>query len=107
VSADSQQFLYLTTKGWKSGKPHEIEIWFVPHNGKYYLVSEHRGRSHWVQNIKNEPKVSFRVANATYKGEGRLVDGEKERKLAGEVSSLMNKKYKWSFGLIIELTLSG
>jgi hypothetical protein len=22
-------YLYLTTTGWKSGRPHEIEIWFT------------------------------------------------------------------------------
>ena len=26
---DNPQFLYLTTKGWKTGKQHKIEIWFV------------------------------------------------------------------------------
>jgi hypothetical protein len=34
------QFLYLTTIGWKTGNPHEIEIWFVAHDGRYYVVSE-------------------------------------------------------------------
>jgi hypothetical protein len=36
------QFLYLTTKGWKTGKVHEIEIWFVEQNEKYYVLSEHK-----------------------------------------------------------------
>ncbi|MDV3244322.1 MAG: nitroreductase family deazaflavin-dependent oxidoreductase [Nitrososphaerales archaeon] len=100
----SQDFLYLTTTGWKSGKPHEIEIWFVQHGGRYYLVSEHGERSHWVQNIKNQPKVSFRVDKHTYEGKGRPVDRKKEPELSAEVSTLMNKKYKWSDGLFIELT---
>ena len=34
------QYLYLTTIGRKSGKPHSIEIWFVAHDGCYYMVNE-------------------------------------------------------------------
>ncbi|MBD0359100.1 MAG: nitroreductase family deazaflavin-dependent oxidoreductase [Nitrososphaeraceae archaeon] len=45
------QFLYLTTIGWKTGKQHRIEIWFVEYNKRYYLVSERRKHAHWVQNI--------------------------------------------------------
>jgi hypothetical protein len=37
-----QQFLYLTTKGWKTGRQHRIEIWFVSSADKYYIVSEHK-----------------------------------------------------------------
>ena len=39
-------FLYLTTTGWKSGKLHEIEIWFIEHAGNFYLCAEHRDQSH-------------------------------------------------------------
>lgn len=103
----SQNFLYLTTTGWKSDKPHEIEIWFVRHDGRFYIVSEHADRSHWVQNIKNRPKVSFRVDEHTYQGEGRPVNRKKEPELAGAVSALMKEKYKWSDGLIMELVPQG
>jgi hypothetical protein len=34
----------------------------------------------------------------------RVVDQEKESGLAGEVLKLMNTKYKWNQGLIVELT---
>jgi hypothetical protein len=60
--------------------------------------------SHWVQNIKHNPKVSFRVNDNEFKGTARIVDQEKESDSAGEVSKLMNTKYKWSQGLIVELT---
>ena len=104
MSAEEAQFLYLTTTGWKSGRPHDIEIWFVGHEGKFYLVSEHELRSHWVQNIRRQPLISFRVGQSKYKGKGREVDREKEADLAQAVSALMNKKYGWSQGLIVELT---
>ncbi len=53
------QFLYLTTRGWKTGKQGRIEIWFVEHNERFYILSERREGAHWVQNIKHDPQVSF------------------------------------------------
>ena len=101
-----EEFLYLTTTGWKSGRSHQIEIWFVAHGGKFYLVSEHERLSHWVQNLRRKPLISFRVGQSRYKGEGREVDRRKEADLAQAVSALMNKKYGWSTGLIVELAPS-
>jgi deazaflavin-dependent oxidoreductase (nitroreductase family) len=103
VSAESRQFLYLTTTGRKTGKPHKIEIWFVALDGKYYLVSERGGRSHWVQNLKDDPKISFSVGKDAYRGRGRVIIRKKEPELAAKVTALMNAKYRWSEGLIVEL----
>lgn len=97
------QYLYLTTIGWISGEPHEIEIWFVAHNGAYYLVSERRERSHWVQNIQRNPSITFRVGDHTHKGTGRIIDPGAEPELAAAVRQLMDAKYDWSDGLIVEL----
>ena len=94
----------MTTLGWKSGKEHRIEIWFVERNKRYYIISERLEGAHWIQNIKHNPKVSFRINDNVFKGTARIVDQEKESGLAGEVSKLMNTKYKWSQGLIVELT---
>jgi deazaflavin-dependent oxidoreductase (nitroreductase family) len=97
--------LYLTTLGWKTGKQHRIEIWFVEHNGKYYIISERLGSAHWVQNIKHNSAVSFSINNNNvFTGNARIVDQEKESALAAEVLKLMDRKYKWSQGLIVELT---
>ncbi len=98
------QFLYLTTYGWKSGKQHRIEIWYVRHDERYYIISERLEDAHWVRNIKHNPSVSFSINDKVFKGNARLVDQEKESTLAAEVSKLMNTKYKWGQGLIIELT---
>jgi len=98
------EFLYLTTTGRKTGEPREIEIWFVEHEGRYYLVSENRERSQWVQNIQHDPRITFWVEGKTYQGMGRAIDREKETKLAETVSALMDAKYSWSEGLLVELT---
>lgn len=99
----SEQYLYLTTTGHKSGKPHEIEIWFVEFAGRYYLVSEHREKSHWVQNIQQNPAVSFRVGAQTFNGTGRVILPQGHPELATTIRHLMDEKYRWSSGLIIEL----
>lgn len=98
------QFLYLTTHGWKTGKEHRIEIWFVEHNKRYYIISERLDSAHWVQNIKHNPTaVSFSINDKVFKGNARIVDQEKESALSAEVLKLMDTKYKWSQGLIVEL----
>jgi deazaflavin-dependent oxidoreductase (nitroreductase family) len=98
------QFLYLTTTGWRTGNAHEIEIWFVARDGRYYVVSELYDRSHWVQNIRHDPAVTFRVGDMTFHGIGRMVDAAAEPDVAAAVSALMDAKYGWSDGLIVELT---
>lgn len=94
----------MTTLGWKTGKEHRIEIWFVEYNGRYYIISERLDSAHWVQNIKHNPVVSFSVNDKVIiKGNARIVDQAKESALSAEVSKLMDTKYKWSQGLIVEL----
>ena len=97
------QFFYLNTSGWKTGRQHKIEIWFAEYNGRYYIISEHKDNAHWVRNIMHNSKVSFSVNNTTFEGEARIVNREREPELAAEVSNLMNTKYGWSEGIIVEL----
>ena len=98
------QFLYLTTIGWKTGKQHRIEIWFVEYNKRYYLISERQRQAHWVQNIVHNPKVLFTVGHDTFEGIARIVDPDKESNSAvAEVLKLMDTKYGWDDGLIVEL----
>jgi deazaflavin-dependent oxidoreductase (nitroreductase family) len=97
------EFLYLTTTGRKSGKPHEIEIWYVPHSHCYYLISGGGEASHWVRNIQHHPQVSFWVQGQSYNGTGRTINSKNEPELAATIAELMKAKYKWSEGLIVEL----
>jgi hypothetical protein len=89
IEVSNQQFLYLTSKGWKTGRQHEIEIWFVSYTGKYYVISERKEKAHWVQNIIHNPTVMFTVNSKPFEGAARIVDKHGEPKLAEEVSSLM------------------
>jgi len=98
------EFLYLTTTCWKSGNPHEIEIWFTELDGRYYLISEGGEQAHWVQNVQREPRVTFRVGRRTFQGQGRVVDAVREPELQAGVSRLSTEKYDWGEGLIVELS---
>ena len=100
------QYLYLTTIGRKSGKPHQIEIWFVKNADNYYMVTEDPAHSDWVKNILHNSAVIFSVGSReaeAIEGRGRLVDAAAEPELAAAVSGLMDAKYQWSDGQIVEL----
>ncbi len=99
-------YLYVTTTGWKSGSPHQVEIWYVAHKGRYYIVAETRDKAHWVQNIRHNPAVTVKVEGRTFHGTGRIVDPAQEPELAAAVRALMDTKYEWSDGTIVELAPS-
>ena len=94
----------MSTLGWKSGKQHRIEIWFVEHNGRYYVLSERGENAHWVQNIVHNSAVSFSISDRAYDGEARVVSSDKEPALAAKIAGLMKEKYGWGDGMIVELT---
>jgi hypothetical protein len=67
-------------------------------------MSELGKHAHWIQNIIHNPGISFTVNHTTITGTARIVDQDKEPKLTAEISKLMNTKYGWKEGLIVELT---
>jgi len=97
-------FLYLTTKGRRTGFPREIEIWFTERDGRFYLIAEHRDRANWVLNIRAESRVQARVGDRRFSGTARVVEDEVEPDLARVIKALSNAKYGWSDGLIVEIT---
>ena len=100
------QFLNLITSGWKTGKDHRIEIWFVEYNEKFYVISEHLEQAHWVQNITHNPRIKFSIYDEVLEGIARILDQTKDSVLVNTVSELMSQKYKWNQGLIVEITPS-
>jgi hypothetical protein len=66
-------------------------------------MSERGMNAHWVRNINHTPRISFSIKNSKYEGEGRIIDSKKESQLAAQVSEIMNAKYHWDQGLIVEL----
>jgi len=101
--AAAEDFLYLATTGHRTGRPHLIEIWFVEHDGRYYVVSERRERSHWVQNVRQQPEVAFMVGRRLRRATARALDPAQEPELHAKVRELMDRRFDWSDGLIIEI----
>lgn len=96
----NRQYLYLTTIGHKTGNPHEIEIWYVQHGDCYYLVSEKHEKAHWVQNIRANSMITYRVGDDTFAGTGSMPDDEI---IIAAVKAKMDDKYNWSDGLVVQL----
>jgi len=106
MMTEEAQYLYLTTTGHKTGRAHEIEIWFILHQGCYYVVSEQREQAHWVQNIQAQPAVRWCVGSRgapELRGTGRTITAADEPEIVAAVSALMDAKYGWNEGLIVVL----
>ncbi len=99
-----EQVLHLTTIGRVTGRPHEIEIWFIVHQDKFYLFSEHREAAGWVRNIRRNSNASVRFGKSNSKVVARVLDYSNERELWDEVQAIADRKYGWRDGLPVELT---
>ena len=103
AAGDEQELLYLTTRGRKTGRAREIEIWFTRRGRSYYLVSEHGLRANWVQNLLVEPRVRWRVGTASFRGRARVVRAETAPALVRDIQARSKTKYGWGDGLVVEL----
>jgi len=104
---DQEQFLYLTTRGRKSGRPRRIEIWFTQRAAgsqepRFYIIAEYP-TSNWVQNIRAHPAVQVRVAGQSFSAHARVVSATDEPSLNHAVQELSRRKYGWGDGLVVEL----
>ncbi|MFN8038203.1 MAG: nitroreductase/quinone reductase family protein [Acidimicrobiales bacterium] len=57
-------FCYLTTTGRRSGRPHEIEIWFAADDERpctLYLLAGAGRSSDWVRNLEADAACTVRV----------------------------------------------
>jgi deazaflavin-dependent oxidoreductase (nitroreductase family) len=103
MNAPEPQYLYLTTTGWRSGRPHRIEIWCTTLHGRWYVLAEHGERAHWVQNLRHQPLVQLLVGDTACDARARVVDDVEEPSLAQQVRARSLDKYGWGGGSIVEL----
>ena len=81
-----EPFLYLTTVGRRTGRPHRIEIWFAARDGRLYLLAGGRERSDWVRNLQANPWVTVELGDETRVGTARVLEpGTPEDQLAREL----------------------
>ena len=96
------EYLYLTTRGRKTGRPREIEIWFTTRDGRYYVIAEYP-TSHWVENLRAHPQAQVRLGSKKLLAQARFLSPDKESDLYREVQALSRTKYGWGEGLPVEL----
>src|SRR5215475_12186272 len=101
-SFDREQYLYLTTRGRKTGQLREIEIWFTRREDRFYIIAEY-STSHWLQNLQKTPEVTVRLAGQSFSARARVVSPESEPELRQSVQELSRQKYGWGEGTIVEL----
>ncbi len=93
-----EDFCYVTTKGRVSGRPHEIEIWFVAQGTSIYLLSGGGDKSDWVKNLLKDPNVTVRIAKHTFICSAHLAT-EKDQAEDSPVRYTMAEKYQeWEKG---------
>jgi deazaflavin-dependent oxidoreductase (nitroreductase family) len=92
---------YLGTTGRRSGRVHEVEIWFGVVHDSLYLISGNGPGADWYRNALADPAVSVRVGGDTRTGVARTVVDPQERRQVGE---LMGAKYPWDGDASIGLT---
>ena len=87
----SLDYCYVTTRGRRTGRPHEIEIWFGMEGGRIFILSGGREKSDWVRNIRNDPRVEVRIGDGKYSALARIVEDVDEDALARK---LLLEKYR-------------
>ena len=101
-AAARAQYLYLSTRGRKSNRPREIEIWFTYREPCFYVIAEY-ATSQWLQNLRADPTVQLRIAGKSFAACARIVSPEAEAVLNQAVQDLSREKYGWGDGLVVEL----
>ena len=99
------QFIYVITTGRVSGKPREIEIWFVESGDKLYILAEHFLKAQWAQNIHSNPRIRVRLGGREFDATARILDREADSAPWQMAQRLAREKYGWGEGLPVEITL--
>jgi deazaflavin-dependent oxidoreductase (nitroreductase family) len=68
------EFIYLTTRGRRTGKSHTVELWFAFSHGRVYL--SHEGDdTDWMKNIAKNDAVDFRIGSVKFEGGAAVAKG--------------------------------
>jgi hypothetical protein len=91
----------FVTVGRRTGRRHDIEIWFAVIDGEVSLIAGGGPRTDWWQNALAHPSVELRIGDTVVTGVARPALGEKR----GAVGAAMGPKYGgWSGDTDIGLT---
>ncbi len=90
--------LMLTHYGRKSGKPHEVKIWFVV-DGEKVFIGTADVRHQWIKNVQKNPRIRLSVGGEKFEAEARFLvePAERNRALAAA-----GRKY-WMYSPVFAL----
>ncbi len=84
--------LILTHYERKTGKPHEVKIWFVVEGDKVFIGTADV-RHQWIKNVQKNPRIKLSVGGENFEAEARFLDDPAERNRA---LAAMGRKY-WMY----------
>ncbi len=94
-----REFIYLTTRGRKTGKSHTVELWFAFADGKIYLSHEGE-QTDWMKNLRKTDSVSARIDRVKFDAKARIVGEGSSRELGKR--ALYEKYYKPASEAVID-----
>lgn len=80
------KLLHIITTGRKTGKPHESELYYFEHEGKFVITASAGGRPQhpdWYLNLRANPKV-------------RVILGKKEIEATAEIAAPALRDRLWA-----------
>jgi len=92
------QSLRLIHYGRKTGKPHEVTIWFVLDDEKLYIGTVNVNRQ-WVRNVQKTPKIRLSIGGETFDSTARFLTDRAEHERA---MAAIRRKY-WMYRPLIAL----
>jgi deazaflavin-dependent oxidoreductase (nitroreductase family) len=93
-----KQTTTLTHIGRKTGKPHQVTIWFVLGGDRLFIGTANVNRQ-WVRNVQKTPEVKLSMGGETFGATARFLTDRAEHERA---MAAIQRKY-WMFRPIIEL----
>lgn len=88
----SHEYCYLTTVGRRTGNRHTIEIWFVVEGGSVWLFTDSDGRTDWLLNLRQDPRVKLRLEEMDVEARAEVVEVGVDAPVRREVA----KRYRGS-----------
>jgi deazaflavin-dependent oxidoreductase (nitroreductase family) len=87
-------FCYLRTIGRRTGRLHEIEIWYAREGDTVYMLAGGGRSADWVRNLEANPRAKVRIGDDRFDAVGRVLDGPRDGAEAARASELVFEKYQ-------------
>ena len=98
-----KQTTTLTHYGRKTGKPHEVTIWFVLDDDRLYIGTAHVNRQ-WVRNVQKTPKIKLSIGGEMFDGDARFLTDRAEHE--GAMTAIRRKYWMYRPLIVIGRALT-